>query len=127
MKVKWVGIAAVLAAVIAIVAMKNRPAAPQAGHPSGPPQVLLVATREEAASPTRCGQIVHEVRAAAQRGIAVRELTPDSNSELITRYHVLVTPTVLIFGDDGAVRSRFEGEEPETLAAIRSEMGRMRP
>jgi hypothetical protein len=126
MKVKWVGVALVLVIIGGIIVLKAR-SAKQSSSASGngTAQVLLVATPAQAASRTRCGQIVRLVRTAGEHGVKVEELTPDSKSELLGRYHVLKTPTVLIFGQDGTVRSRFEGEQPETLAALQSEMQRM--
>ena|ERR1700733_6093069 len=124
MKIKWLGVLVVLAIVVVIIAAKMR-FTHVANSTSDTPQVLLVATPAEAASRTRCGQIVRLVRTAGEHGVKVAELTPDSSSSLIGRYHVLKTPTVLIFGPNGAVQSRFEGEKPETLAALQSEMQRI--
>ena len=126
MKVKWVGIILVLAIVGGIIVLKARSAKQGSSASStGSPQVLLVATPAEAASRTRCGQIVRLIRAAGEHGVKIEELTPDSKSDLIGRYHVMKTPTVLIFAQNGTLRSRFEGEQPETLAALQSEMQKM--
>jgi len=127
MKVRWIGLAIVLAILVAIFVVKARWGKIQNSSQtaSNKPQVVLVATPAEAVSITRCGEIVQAVRTAAQHGVKVQELTPDSKSELVARYHILQTPTVLVLDMNGEVRSRFEGEAPETLAALRLEMGRM--
>ncbi|HLJ91474.1 MAG TPA: thioredoxin family protein [Candidatus Angelobacter sp.] len=126
MKVKWLGVILVLAIVGGIIVLKARSNKPAVFSSSkGAPQVLLVATSAQAASRTRCGQIVRLIRAAGEHGVNVEELAPDSPSDLIGRYHVMKTPTVLIFAQDGTVKSRFEGEKPETLAALQSEMQRI--
>ena len=133
MKAKWIGIIVVLGIVTGIVVVKVRSVSQTVNSPSSSaansaaPQVLLVAKPGEAASVARCGQIVREVRAAAQRGVAVREIAPDSKSELLARYHVLTTPTVLLLEANGSVKARYEGEAPETLDSIRSEMQRLHP
>jgi hypothetical protein len=133
MKVKWIGTVAVLAIVAGVVILKIRShektaiSATYSDSSQSTPQVVLVAKPGEAASVARCGQIVREVRAAAQRGVSVREISPDSKSELMSRYRVLTTPTVLILETNGAVRARYEGEAPETLEAIRTEMKRLQP
>jgi hypothetical protein len=126
MKAKWIGIAIVLAIVVGIFVAKARWGKSQnSSQASNKPQVVLVATPAEAVSITRCGEIVQTVRTAAQHGVRVQELTPDSKSELVARYHIFQTPTVLVFDANGEVRSRFVGEAPETLAALQLEMGRM--
>jgi hypothetical protein len=128
MKVKWMGIFAVLVIGMGIVFVKTRPSSQNnSSFESSSPQVVLVATPAEAASRTRCGDIVRLVRAASQRGVKVKELTPDSSSDLLARYKVLRTPTVLFLAQDGQLRARFEGESPETLAALQSEMQRTTP
>ena len=63
---------------------------------AGLPRVLLVAELSEAdATGDSCAEIIHLVRSARDRGIAVQELEPDSKSDLLTRCHVLTIPTVL--------------------------------
>jgi len=128
-KAKWLPAMVVFAVVTMILIAKSRLTQPPAGPVAEGvlPKMLLVATPEEAVSPTRCGGIVRLVRAAAQRGIRVQELTPDSRSELIAHYRVFRTPTVLIFSPGGTVHSRFEGEEVATLEALRREIQGMNP
>jgi hypothetical protein len=127
MKGRWIGLASVIAIVAAIIIVKGKLGLSFSSIASAKPQVVLVATPAEAASIARCGEIVQAVRTAAHRGIKVQEMTPDSKSELIARYHVLHTPTVLVFDSGGEVRARFEGETQETLAAVRTELERMTP
>ena len=63
---------------------------------AGLPRVLLVAELSEAdATGDSCAEIIHLVRSARDRSIAVQELEPDSKSDLLTRCHVLTIPTVL--------------------------------
>lgn len=122
MKVKWIGLLAVLLVAGTIVGYK----AHMATHPrvvgrSVPPRVLMVADLSEADSAgDACAEIIHLVRAARDRGIAVEELEPGSKSDLLARYHVFTIPTVLILDRTGGVLSRFEGEGRETVAAVRA-------
>ena len=89
--------------------------------------MLLVADLREAGSDgDACAEIIHSVRAAQARGISVQELSPDSKSELLTRYHVLTFPTVLILDHNEQVVSRFEGEGRDTVAAVRSQMQQLK-
>jgi thioredoxin-like negative regulator of GroEL len=85
-------------------------------------RVLLVANLREAGTTDPCAEIIHSVRAARARGVAVQILSSDSKSNLLARYHILTIPTVLIFDSHERVVSRFEGEAPGTVAAVRSRM-----
>jgi hypothetical protein len=123
MKGKWIGLAAVLVIAGAIIGYKAHvsPKSQAAASVAGLPRVLLVAELSEAdATGDSCAEIIHLVRSARDRGIAVQELEPDSKSDLLTRYHVLTIPTVLIMGGDGKVVSRFEGEGRDTVKAVRA-------
>jgi hypothetical protein len=85
--------------------------------------VLLVAELSEAdATGDPCAEIIHLVRSARDRGIAVQELEPDSKSDLLTRCHVLTTPTVLIMDGNGQVVFRFEGEGRDTVKTVRARL-----
>jgi hypothetical protein len=119
MKMKWIGLLALAAVAGAIISYKTRIAPePQAAATTALPRVLLVADMSEAdAAGDACAEIIHSVRAARDRGIAVQELSPDSDSDLLTRYHVLTIPTVLILDHTGQVISRFEGEGRQTVTA----------
>jgi len=123
MKGKWIGLATVLVIAGAIIAYKAHvsPKSQAAASVVDLPRVLLVAELSEAdATGDSCAEIIHLVRSARDRGIAVQELEPDSKSDLLTRYHVLTIPTVLIMGGDGKVASRFEGEGRDTVKAVRA-------
>lgn len=122
MKGKWIGLAAVLVLAGAIIGYKAHVSPnSQAAASVGRPRVLLVAELSEAdATGDSCAEIIHLVRSARDRGIPVQELEPNSKSDLLTRYHVLTIPTVLIMGGNGNVVSRFEGEGRDTVRALRA-------
>ena len=122
MKVKWLGLVTVLLVAGAIIGYKaHMSAGPRAEAKAVLPRVLLVADLSEAdATGDACAEIIHLVRAARDRGVAVQELTPDSKSAMLARHHVLTIPTVLILDRNGQVVSRFEGEGRDTVAAVRA-------
>ena len=122
MKVKWIGVLAVLLAAGAVIGYKAYMSPlPRAAHTSALPRVLMVADLSEAdATGDACAEIIHLVRAVRDRGIAVEELQPGSKSDLLARYHVLTFPTVLILDRSGGVLSRFEGEGRQTIAELRA-------
>ena len=116
---------AVLAAGILIVKWQERPAAATQTDVQGLPQVLMVADMSEAGGNDGCAKIIAAVEAAKRRNVAVAEFNPGDRSELISRYRVLVSPTVLLLAPDGAVMARFEGESPEVLTALQAELSRV--
>lgn len=122
MKVKWIGLVAVLLVAGAIISYRaHLSPEPRAEGKAALPRVLLVADLSEAdAAGDACAEIIHLVRAARDSGIAVQELNPGSKSDLLARYHVLTAPTVLILDRSGQVVSRFEGEGRDTVAAVRA-------
>ena len=122
MKVKWLGLVTVLLVAGAIIGYKaHMSAGPRAEAKAVLPRVLLVADLSEAdAKGDACAEIIRLVRAARDRGITVQELDHGSKSDLLTRFHVLTTPTVLILDRRGQVVSRFEGEGRDTVAAVRA-------
>ncbi len=124
MKVNWIGIVAVLLIASGIIAYKTHMSATRRESANlAVPRVLLVADLSEAdAAGDACAEIIHLVRAARDRGLAVQELEPGSKSDLLTRFHVLTIPTVLILDKGGQVLSLFEGEGRETVAAIRTKL-----
>ena len=126
MKTRVFGLIAVVLIAVGILAYKaNR--TQQTQKTTAHPRVLLVADLREAGSGgDACAEIIHSVQAAQARGIAVQELGPDSKSNLLTRYHVLTIPTVLILNLNGQVVSRFEGEGPDTVAAVSSQMRQLK-
>lgn len=125
MKVKWPGIVAVALILIAITAYKIHIKHATATAAEGVPTVLLVADLTEADSADACAQIIHSVRAARERGVQVLELSSDSKSEMLRRYRVLTTPTVLILDRRGHVVSRFEGEDRRTVTAVRTQLAQL--
>jgi hypothetical protein len=121
MKRKWIGLAAVLVIAGAIIGYKAYVSPKSPASVAGLPRVLLVAELSEAdATGDSCAEIIHLVRSARDRGIAVQELEPDSKSDLLTRCHVLTIPTVLIMDGNGKIVSRFEGEGRDTVKAVRA-------
>lgn len=122
MKGKWIGLTAVVLIGGAIIGYKAHVSPEsQAASTTALLRVLLVAELGEAnATGDSCAEIIHLVRAARDRGIAVQELEPGSKSDLLTRYHVLTIPTVLILDRSGQVVSRFEGEGRDTVKALRT-------
>jgi hypothetical protein len=56
----------------------------------------------------------------------VKELSPDSKSEMLRRYGVLTIPTVLILDRSGQLVLRFEGEDRQTVTAIRTQLAQLR-
>lgn len=126
MKVKWSGIVAVALVVIAITAYKVHTKRVTVGEAKGPPRVLLVADLSEADSADACAEIIQSVRAARERGVPVQELSPESKSEMLRRYRVLTIPTVLILDRGGQVVLRFEGEDRQTVTAVRTQLAQLR-
>lgn len=123
---KWIGLLAVTLVAVAIVAYKASVQAPDAVS-NGMPRVLLIADLSEADKEgDPCAEIIQAVRRARDRGIVVEEHNPDSTSLLLSRYRVLTQPTVLILSPQGEVVSRHEGESPNTVAAIRTQLEQLR-
>ena len=125
MKVKWSGIVAVALVVIAITAHKVHTKHATVTGAEGLPRVLLVADLSEADSTDACAEIIGSVREARQRGVSVQELSPDSKSEMLRRYRVLTIPTVLILDRGGQVVLRFEGEDRQTVGAVRTQLAQL--
>ena len=126
MKTRVYGLIAVVLIAVGILAYKAN-LTQQTQSTTAHPRVLLIADFHEADSDgDACAEIIHSVRAAQARGIAVQELSPDSKSNLLTRYHVLTIPTVLILDHNEQVLARFEGEGPDTVAAVRNQMQQLK-
>ncbi len=127
MKPNWLGLAAVALAASAIIGYKTL-ALPEAQAANAvQPRVVLLAEPSEADSAgDSCAEIIHLVRSARDRGIAVQELAPDSKSDLLARYHLLVVPTVLILDQNGREVSRYEGEGRGTVKAIRASLEQLK-
>ncbi len=120
MKVRWLGVGLVALLVLCTLLLKSR----MRHHVSSvsvsrTPAVVLVADLREANDTAdACAVIIHAVREASKRGVDVEELTPDSNADLLRRYHVLTIPAVLLFDKRGKEVDRFEGEDDATVKAI---------
>ncbi len=124
MKVRWPGLVLVAILLVGILLLKSRT---RQSAPSqtvkGTPAVLLVADLSEANDKNdRCAEIIQAVRETSKRGVRVEELSPDSKSDLLHRYHVLTVPTVLLLDETGKEIGRFEGEDAATLKAIKTRL-----
>jgi len=128
MKTKWIGLVAITLIAGAIVGYKGHLSSEaQASSASMPTRVLLVAELSEANNTgDSCSEIIHLVRAAHVRGVAVQELNANDQSDLIGRYHVMVIPTVLILDRNGKVVARFEGEGKRVVKAVRNALEQLR-
>ena len=127
MKSRWIGVAVVVVVAVGIVTYKehrsrvsNSPATQ--GQSSDRPEIVLVVDPREADTADNCAEIIRLVRAAANRGVTVQELSPNSESPLLKQYKVLSIPTVLILDHDGNVASRYEGEESSTVQQIQNRL-----
>jgi hypothetical protein len=103
MRVRWLGVGLVGVLVVCTLLLKSRTRHNATfATVNGSPAVILVADFSEANDPNdRCADIIRAVREASKRGINVAELPPDSNSDLLRRYHVLTVPTVLLLAGRG--------------------------
>lgn len=125
---KWIGLAAVAFTVVSIVTYRAQVTlrTPTADA-DALPRVLLVADLREADSEgDACAEIIRSVRAARTRGVAVQELDPGTESDLLRRYQILTVPTVLILDPNGKVLSRFEGEGRHIVTAVRIQLDQLR-
>ena len=124
MKVRWPGVALVLVLLIGILFLKSRTRQnPAPATMKGIPSVILVADPNEANdSDDGCALMFRAVRQAAKRGVTVAELAPNSNSDLLRRYHVLTVPTVLLLDKTGKEITRFEGEDVATVRAVQNRL-----
>ena len=119
---KWIGIAFVAAAVVAIIIIKSTggPTATASTSP-GAPRVLLFANLGEAEDDCGCGHIIRTVRSAQKRGVPTRE----NDEELSKKYRVTTEPTVLILDTNGAEQQRFEGESKNTIQTLKTEIAKL--
>lgn len=128
MRTRWVGITLVALVAVGIVLYKHHrspgsSSAPAQSASAAKPEVILVADLREAGEPgDNCAEIIRLVREAGGRGVNVQEFSPDSDSPVLKRYHVLTNPTVLFLDRDGKVLSRYEGESGATVQEIRDRL-----
>lgn len=132
-------LALVILAVGAIVALKYRdqrqgvattPAQPAitAAPPPEPARasMLLFADLSEAnETKDACGIIIQTVRSARERGIVVTEYNSGSAPDVRKQHRVVVEPTVIVLDPSGREIARHEGEDAETVSAIRTEIERV--
>jgi hypothetical protein len=124
MKVRWPGVALVVLLVVGTLLVKNRIRynTPSVA-PTITPSVIYVADPSEADdSDDGCAVMFRAVRQAAKRGIKVAEIPPNSNSELLRKYHVLTVPTLLVLDKAGKETDRFEGEDAATVKAVQTRL-----
>ncbi len=123
----WLGVVAVAAVAVGIVASKQlRPVAPPATELAhSRPTVILFADPREADSSCGCGEIIRLVRGAGARGVSVQEVSPGSAPALERQYQVTVAPVVVILSGQGQVVARLQGESPDVIASIRAALGRL--
>jgi hypothetical protein len=124
-----VGLGTLAAVAVSVVAYRSlareqearaQTAAVGRGNPqASSPRVVLIAELSEAEEECGCGQIIRMVRAAALKGVAVRELDTEKEPEAGRQYGVTVAPAVVLLGEKGQVTQRLVGEEAETIEAIR--------
>jgi len=124
---KWAGSLAVLALALAVVAWREarRPSATTAAAQTRSPQVVLFVDLSEEDEEEGCGAVIRAVRAAAVRGVATEEIDSRDPGDRARRYRLLIAPTVLVLEDRGAEVRRLEGEAPDTVKAIRTELERL--
>lgn len=130
MKRGWLGLVVIFALAGAVLAAKTcrapAPAAPTASAPAAASaQVVLFADPAEAESSCGCGEVFRAVRAAAARGVTLREVDPQKDPAAVREHRVTVTPTVLVLDGLGHEVRRHEGESTEALAALRADLAQL--
>ena len=119
---KWIGIALIAAAVVAIIAYKTIGSSDQpTPTASGNARVLLFANLGEADDACPCGDIIRAVRDVSAKGIATRE----NDDALGREFKVTVEPTVIILDTSGHEQARFEGESKSTRDKIVAELSKL--
>ena len=120
---KWIGVAVIAAAAVAIIAYKTLSTSeqPASTAAAGAPRVLLFANLGEADDACPCGDIIRAVRGAASKGVPTRE-----NDDAFGRQHkVTVEPTVIVLDASGREQLRFEGESRATRDKVVAEMAKL--
>ena len=72
-------------------------------------RATFVQLSSEVCAPCRRTAVVLSTLAADHPGVVHVELDVEQNLELVRRFHVLRTPTVLVLGPDATVRGRMSG------------------
>lgn len=133
MKPRWLILAAVLAAVGGVLWLKTMGPTPTEAGPTDAAQpitatVLLFADPREAGENCGCAEVIRMVRALrGTPGVRVREIDSRSPGDDARRYSVRTSPAVLILDATGNEQSRFEGESPATIAALRAALTALGP
>jgi len=123
MKKNSIALVAVILAFGSIIGYQQlRPSVVQAGNET---KIVLVADLREADEECPCGEIIRAVRAAHSKGIATQEIDSRKTPQLLKQYRVLTAPTVLVMNAEGKEITRFEGEDKNTAAAIKTYLDRM--
>jgi len=134
-------LALVVIAIGAIVALKYRDQRqasathPQAAAPATasrepgarPRATVLLFTDLSEANETEdaCGIIIQTVRSARERGITVTEYDSGAAPDVRKQHRVVVEPTVIVLDPAGREIARHEGEDADTVAAIRADIERV--
>ncbi len=84
--------------------------------------VVLVANLGEAEDECGCGEIIRDVRAAAQKGVSTKEIDTRTNKDEAKKYRVLVVPAVVFLDASGKELRRYEGESEETIKNMKVDL-----
>ena len=119
----------VIAVAAAIVAWREagRSQVASGGAAARRRQVILFVDLSEGGEEAGCGAIIHAVRAAAKRGVVTEEIDARAPGDRVETYRLLIAPAVVVLDADGREVRRFEGEAPDTVEAIRTELDRVAP
>lgn len=103
----------------------SRDASPSASAAAPLPagaSVVLVANLGEAEDSCGCGEIIRDVRAAAQKGVSTKEIDTRTNKDEAKQYRVSVIPAVVFLDSSGKELRRYEGESEETTKRMRADL-----
>lgn len=131
MRFRWLAPVMVFSAAAGIIVWREsrRPSIPSPAAKSSPvagaPRVVLFADLSEVDEAEGCGAIIRVVREARRRGLAAEEIDARSGADASARYRILVAPTVVVLDAAGRELRRFEGESPQTVRAIQTELERL--
>ena len=136
MKQQVFTVTAVLLAVAAVLFVKFQAAqgpatTPATSTPTGEQgsraTVLLFADPREAEESCGCAEVIRMVRdLQGVTGVTVREIDARRPGEEARRHGVRTSPAVLILDGAGNEESRFEGESPSAIAALREALDGLR-
>lgn len=75
-----------------------------------------------------CGDVIHAVRAAAQKGVRTREIDTRNKADLEVAsktYRIMVQPTVILLDAADKEVRRYEGESRDTITALKADLNQM--